>query len=89
MWQEQHASKPEVVNLEKLPGFDLSGNIQNTVFQRGENESSALSIHNEADLEAESEPEVDAEGHTGGIGLDPYMLESGDIVIMGCVWPNL
>ena len=89
MWQEQHASKSEVVNLGKLPGFDLSGNIQNTVFQQGEIESSALSIHNEAGLETEPEPEVDAEGHAEGIALDAHLLKGGDIVIMRCVWPNL
>lgn len=89
LWQEQHASKPEVVNLEKLPGFDLSGNIQNSVSQLGEIESSALSIGNEADLEVESEPEIDAEGHVGGTALDPHLLKCGDVVIMTCVWPKL
>ena len=85
MWQEQQVSKPEVVNLENLPGFDLSGNIQNPVFQLGQMECSASSIVNEADLEVESEPEIDAEGHVGGIALDPLVLKGGDIVTMMCV----
>ena len=89
LWQEQHTSKPEFVNLEKLPGFDLSGNIQNSVSQLGEIESRASSIGNEADLEVESEPEMDAEGHVGGTALDPRLLKGGDVVIMTCVWPKL
>lgn len=77
-----------MVNLEKIPGFDTSGSVHNSVCQLGEIESSASSIANEADLELESEPEMDAEGHVGGMALDPHLLKGGDIVMMQFVWPS-
>lgn len=81
-WQEQQAGKPEYVDLHKLPGFDVSGSIQNSMSQFGEVDPSASSIADEADLFIESEPQLDSEGDVGNIAPDPYALRSGDMAII-------
>ncbi|KAL8795854.1 MAG: hypothetical protein Q9195_001734 [Heterodermia aff. obscurata] len=86
LWQEQQTSKPEVVNLDKLPGFDRSGSIHNSVFQLGQIEAGASSIGDETDLEVEPEPEIDAEGLVEGIALDQHLFKRGDIILNMCVW---
>lgn len=87
-WQEQQGSSPKVPNLQKLPGFDISGNIQNSVSQLGEIDPGASTNGDEADFLEESEAEMDAEGEVVNVAPDPDLLRGGEMVLVVCVQPR-
>ena len=72
------------MHLERFPGFDVSGNIQNSVSQSGEYDPFAMLAQDDADQMDGSEP-LDAEGPVDNFALDRKLLKSGDMVYLLCV----
>ena len=87
-WQEQQTSSPNIPSFQKLPGFDTSGGIQNSVSQFGEIDPGSSTNADEADFPEESEAEIDAEGEVVNVAPDPALLRGGEMVLVVCVQPS-
>ena len=84
IWQEKHGTKLQPWNTERLPGFDLSGNIQNAVSQSGEYDPNTLTTSDDANLLLESEIQLESDGQVEDAALDQKLMSSGDMVNIKC-----
>ena len=80
MWQEKHGITSRVGNTDNLPGFDVSGNIQNAISQSGEYEPDTSMTSDDADLYLGPEIGLDLDGQIEDAALDKKLLDSGDMV---------
>ena len=71
--------------MQKLPGLNTSGNVQNSVFQSGEYDPEPLLPVDDSELIVEAESVLDAEGELEDVVVDQKLLKAGDMVTLTCV----